>query len=82
MRVRQEIMLGIGGIRALEALGLDADRLPHERRALGVFGVERIRGLMETRPLVRRGRGGHQRRQLIFTTHTPVPAGNDMFPPP
>ena len=37
-RIRQEIVLGIGGMRALEALGLQAHRVPHERRPLGVPG--------------------------------------------
>ena len=38
-RIRQEIVLGIGGVRALKALGLAAHRLPHERGPLGVPGA-------------------------------------------
>ena len=38
-RIRQEIVLGIGGMRALKAMGLQAHRLPHERRPLGVPGA-------------------------------------------
>ena len=37
MRIRQEMVLGIGGIRACRALGKTADRLPHERRPFGVL---------------------------------------------
>ena len=39
MRIKQEIVLGIGGMRALEALGIKPDRLPHERRPLRVPGA-------------------------------------------
>ena len=39
MRIKQEILLGIGGFRALEALGIEPERLPHERGALGVPGA-------------------------------------------
>ena len=81
MRVRQEMVLGIGGIRALRVL----DRMPticHMNEGHSAFcGLERIRLLMEeshcdfatAREAVSAG--------ACFTTHTPVPAGNDMFPP-
>ncbi len=38
MRIRQEIVLGIGGVRALKALGISPQGLPHERGALGLPG--------------------------------------------
>jgi starch phosphorylase len=81
MRIRQEMILGIGGIRALKALG----RIPtvcHMNEGHSAFcGLERIRMLMEET-----GLGFAAAREAIsagtcFTTHTPVPAGNDVFPP-
>ena len=78
-RLRQEIVLGIGGVRALRALGHRARRVPHQR---GPRRVPRPRAHPRAR---RRGlpfdaaieavRGGG-----VFTTHTPVPAGIDRFP--
>jgi starch phosphorylase len=47
MRIHQEIMLGIGGVRMLKALGYAAQRLPHERRALRFMALERMRMLMD-----------------------------------
>jgi starch phosphorylase len=81
MRLKQEILLGIGGYRALEALGL-APTVYHMNEGHSAFlGLEWVRRLMETRSL-----SFHEAREaasagLIFTTHTPVPAGHDYFPP-
>jgi glycogen phosphorylase len=81
MRIRQEILLGIGGQRMLEALGIEAS-VCHMNEGHSAFqALERIRRVM-----VRHGLGFNQARLAtaagnIFTTHTPVPAGNDMFPP-
>lgn len=80
-RIRQEIVLGIGGIRALRALG----RTPtvcHMNEGHSAFcGLERIRVFMEEYK-----RDFATAREAVvagtcFTTHTPVPAGNDVFPP-
>ncbi|MER3416900.1 MAG: alpha-glucan phosphorylase [Gemmataceae bacterium] len=81
MRVRQEMILGIGGIRALHALGLPPTVCHMNEGHSAFLGLERIRMLMtahglsfaEAREVVAAGN--------VFTTHTPVPAGNDMFPP-
>ena len=78
-RVQQEIILGIGGVRALKALGIDAVGLSPERRPRRVR-----RAAAHPRPL----RTGWSfdaaleevRRTTVFTTHTPVPAGHDAFP--
>ncbi len=78
-RVQQEIILGIGGVRALKALGT-APAAWHLNEGHAAFVVlQRIRDLLE---------GGESfdaaletvRRTTIFTTHTPVPAGHDAFP--
>jgi len=81
MRIRQEILLGIGGQRALEVLGIEPT-VCHMNEGHSAFqALERIRRCMRRHRL-----GFHEARLAtaagnIFTTHTPVPAGNDMFPP-
>ena len=78
-RIRQEILLGIGGVRALQALGLDAQVFHTNEGHAGFLGLERIRQLVATgltfTQAVEAVRAGG-----IFTTHTPVPAGIDRFP--
>jgi starch phosphorylase len=78
-RLRQEIVLGIGGVRALRALGLEPDVFHTNEGHAGFLALERIRELTSTGlsfaaavELVRAGG--------VFTTHTPVPAGIDRFP--
>jgi starch phosphorylase len=81
MRIRQEMILGIGGIRALRALG-KPPTICHMNEGHSAFsGLERIRTLMEEHNL-----DFHSAREAVaagtcFTTHTPVPAGNDVFAP-
>jgi glycogen phosphorylase len=81
MRIRQEMVLGIGGIRALRALGKEPT-VCHMNEGHSAFcGLERIRTLMEEQ-----GLDFYSAREAVtagtcFTTHTPVPAGNDAFPP-
>jgi starch phosphorylase len=81
MRIRQEIVLGMGGIRALRALG----KLPtvcHMNEGHSAFCVlERIRILMEETGLNFAAAREAVTAGTCFTTHTPVPAGNDVFPP-
>ena len=58
-RLRQEIVLGIGGVRALRALGIDPQVFHTNEGHAGFLGLERIRELVGRRPVVRRGhRGG------------------------
>ncbi|MFV0309188.1 MAG: alpha-glucan family phosphorylase [Desertimonas sp.] len=78
-RLRQEIMLGIGGVRALRALGIAPEVFHTNEGHAGFLGLERIRELVaEGVPFataLEAVRGGG-----VFTTHTPVPAGIDRFP--
>lgn len=78
-RIRQEIVLGIGGIRALRSLGINP-AVTHMNEGHSAFlGLERIRELMQEQHL-----SFEEARQAlwptnVFTTHTPVPAGNERF---
>jgi starch phosphorylase len=81
MRIRQEMVLGIGGIRALRALG-KAPTVCHMNEGHSAFlGLERIRILMEENHLDFATAREAVTAGNCFTTHTPVPAGNDVFPP-
>ena len=81
MRLKQEIVLGIGGIRALKVLGL-APRVIHMNEGHSAFaGLERIRVFMRDFGLSFEAAQELVASSSVFTTHTPVPAGNDRFPP-
>jgi starch phosphorylase len=81
-RIRQEILLGIGGIRALRALG-KAPTVCHMNEGHSAFcNLERIRLLMEEQRLDFAAAREAVTAGACFTTHTPVPAGNDVFPIP
>ena len=78
-RIQQEIVLGIGGVRALRALGIDPAVWHLNEGHAGFVVLQRIHEFLER---------GHSfasalaevRRSTVFTTHTPVPAGHDAFP--
>jgi starch phosphorylase len=76
VRVAQEMLLGIGGMRALDWLGIPISTY-HFNEGHAVFaGVERIASLMETGvPFQDAWR--ETRERIVFTTHTPVTAGNE-----
>lgn len=77
-RLRQEIVLGIGGVRILEALGEKYSVL-HLNEGHPAFAVlERIRMLVES-GLSYQDAFELVRGTTVFTTHTPVPAGHDIF---
>jgi starch phosphorylase len=81
MRIQQEIMLGIGGYRALEALGL-SPAVYHLNEGHSAFvALERIRREMEQHRLSFDEAREAVSAGLIFTTHTAVPAGHDYFAP-
>lgn len=77
-RLKQEILLGIGGARALKALGVEADVYHCNEGHAAFQGLERLKDLVQ---------GGLSyeeavevvRASSLFTTHTPVPAGHDYF---
>jgi starch phosphorylase len=81
MRIRQEIVLGIGGVRALEALNIKPGVFHMNEGHSAFLALERIRKILESGSLS----FDEVRQQVmatnVFTTHTPVPAGIDMFPP-
>jgi starch phosphorylase len=79
-RIQQEIILGIGGIRALKALG-KTPTVCHMNEGHAAFtGLERIRTLMAEQKLDFDSALEAVKAGTCFTTHTPVPAGNDAFP--
>ncbi|HEY2456637.1 MAG TPA: alpha-glucan family phosphorylase [Candidatus Acidoferrum sp.] len=81
MRIKQEILLGIGGLRALAALGINPT-VHHMNEGHSAFlALERVRSLMESRNLTLSEARVLASSSLVFTTHTPVPAGHDYFPP-
>lgn len=81
MRLWQEILLGIGGIRALQALGINP-RVIHMNEGHSAFaGLERARHLMNEHNLSFESAVDVVASGSVFTTHTPVPAGNDRFQP-
>jgi starch phosphorylase len=78
-RIQQEIILGVGGVRALKALG-STPRVWHLNEGHAAFVV-----LQRIRDMIEHGESFDSaleevRRTTIFTTHTPVPAGHDAFP--
>lgn len=78
-RLKQELLLGIGGIRALEAMGLKFD-LYHSNEGHSAFiGLERMRRYIHINNLSFTEAKEIVRSSTLFTTHTPVPAGHDEF---
>ena len=79
MRMRQEIMLGIGGVKALNALGIEPDVFHMNEGHSAFLALERIR-----LNIIQKKLDFYSALQVVaaanvFTTHTPVPAGNDSF---
>jgi glycogen phosphorylase len=79
-RLRQEILLGIGGVQALQAVGVGAQVFHTNEGHAGFLGLERIRQLVTDQGLSYPEAIEAVRAGCIFTTHTPVPAGIDRFP--
>jgi glycogen phosphorylase len=78
-RIRQEIVLGIGGLRALKAVGLQPTVYHMNEGHSSFLALERIRLLMQEQKLVFEEAFEACRVNNVFTTHTPVPAGIDIF---
>ncbi|WP_088893072.1 alpha-glucan family phosphorylase [Leptolyngbya ohadii] len=81
LRIHQEIMLGIGGVRMLRALGLQPTAYHMNEGHSAFMALERIRILIEEEGLTFTEAQQVAQSSQIFTTHTPVPAGIDLFPP-
>jgi starch phosphorylase len=78
-RIQQEILLGIGGIRALRVLGINP-AVTHMNEGHSAFlGLERIREIMQEKGFTFEEAKEAVWPTNIFTTHTPVPAGNERF---
>src|SRR4030081_2640164 len=80
MRMRQENMLGIGGVKALNALGIEPEVFHMNEGHSAFLGLERIRRLVAEKRLNFYAGLQVAASANVFTAHTPVPAGNDSFP--
>jgi starch phosphorylase len=80
-RIRQEIVLGIGGMRALQAMGLRPTVFHMNEGHSAFLALEQIRVYMRDRNLNFDEALVAARTSNVFTTHTPVPAGIDLFEP-
>jgi phosphorylase/glycogen(starch) synthase len=78
-RFRQELLLGIGGIRALEAVGLNCDIYHCNEGHAAFIGIERLRKFIVEQNFTFAEALEIVRASQLFTTHTPVPAGHDAF---
>ncbi|MGE5557718.1 MAG: alpha-glucan family phosphorylase [Bacillota bacterium] len=76
-RIAQEIILGIGGIRALNALGLSVDIYHFNEGHAVLAGLELIRNYMHRHKVSFNQAWQAVRQKIVFTTHTPVVAGNE-----
>jgi glycogen phosphorylase len=78
-RIRQELLLGVGGFRALKAMGITPSVLHLNEGHSGFAVLEAIRSRMEEEGLDFNHAVPRVSREIVFTTHTPVPAGHDRF---
>ena len=79
-RLKQEILLGVGGIRALVKMGIKQQVYHCNEGHAAFINVERIRNLIAKKRLSFSEAMEVVRSSSLFTTHTPVPAGHDAFP--
>ncbi len=78
-RFKQELLLGVGGIRMLRALGFNPDIFHCNEGHAAFIGIERLRILVSERRFSFDQAVEIVRSTQLFTTHTPVPAGHDAF---
>ena len=81
MRIKQELLLGVGGVRALKAMNREISVYHMNEGHAAFLALERIRVLMEEQRLSFPEAVEYAAASSVFTTHTPVPAGNDRFEP-
>ena len=79
MRIQQEIVLGVGGVRALELLGMKPNVWHLNEGHAAFASLERIRQEMAARNMDFSSATELVASNTVFTTHTPVPAGHDKF---
>ncbi len=79
MRLRQELLLGIGGARALSALGISPTVFHMNEGHSAFLALERMRSLRADDGLELAAAHEQVAASTVFTTHTPVPAGNEVF---
>jgi starch phosphorylase len=79
VRIRQELLLGVGGVRALKAMGVTPSVLHLNEGHSGFAVLEAIRARMEEEGMSFDEAVPRVSREVCFTTHTPVPAGHDRF---
>ncbi len=79
-RLRQEIVLGIGGVRLIRALGIEPAYWHANEGHAALHLLERVREYVEVGSSFDEA-VERVREATVFTTHTPVPAGHDIFPP-
>jgi starch phosphorylase len=80
-RLRQELVLGVGGVRVLRALGLEPTVFHMNEGHSAFLQLERMRVFVEEQGLSADEALERLRASTVFTTHTPVPAGNEIFDP-
>jgi starch phosphorylase len=80
-RLRQELVLGVGGVRVLRALGLEPTVFHMNEGHSAFLQLERMRVFVEDQRLSADEALERLRASTVFTTHTPVPAGNEVFDP-
>ncbi|HCT30873.1 MAG TPA: alpha-glucan family phosphorylase [Bacteroidales bacterium] len=78
-RFKQEMLLGIGGIRTLKALGITPDIYHINEGHAAFIGLEQLRGYVHDEKLLFPIALEVVRSSSLYTTHTPVPAGHDSF---
>ncbi len=78
-RFKQELLLGVGGIRALRILGYNPDLYHCNEGHAAFIGLERLREYIQGKSLTYPEALEIVRSSSLFTTHTPVPAGHDYF---
>jgi glycogen phosphorylase len=78
-RIRQELLLGVGGFRALRAMGITPGVLHLNEGHSGFVVLEAVRSRMQEEGVGFDNAVPRVSREVIFTTHTPVPAGHDRF---
>ncbi len=78
-RLKQEMLLGLGGIRVLNLLGYNSDVFHCNEGHAAFIGIQRIAELIKGNGLTFAEAMEYVRASTVFTTHTPVPAGHDSF---